>query len=105
LRVAAARALGALRAAPRVAELCGALRDPEWPVRAQAARSLGRLGESQAIGALGARLEDRAWWVRHHAAYALAGLGAPGRAELERIRGASADRYAREMAEEALRAG
>ena len=104
LRVAAARALGLLRAAPRVPELCGALRDPEWPVRAQAARSLGRLGAPQAVGALGARLEDRAWWVRRHAAYALAVLGEDGRAELERIRGASPDRYAREMADEALRA-
>jgi hypothetical protein len=57
------------------------------------------------VGDLGARLEDRAWWVRHHAAYALAALGRPGRDELERIRVASADRYAREMADEALRAG
>ena len=104
LRVAAARALGQLRSAPRVAELCEALRDPEWAVRAQAARALGRLGAPQAVRDLGARLEDRAWWVRRHAAYALAGLGKSGRTELERIRGASADRYAREMADEALRA-
>jgi HEAT repeat protein len=105
VRVAAARALGQLRGAPRSAELCVALRDSEWPVRAQAARALGRLGEPGAAAALGARLEDQAWWVRHHAAYALAGLGRQGRAELERIRGTSADRYAREMADEALRAG
>lgn len=105
LRVAAARALGLLWAAPRVAELCAALRDPEWPVRAQAARALGRLAQPQAVPALGALLEDRAWWVRRHAAYALAALGVVGRAELERVRAASADRYAREMAEEALRAG
>jgi HEAT repeat protein len=105
VRVAAARALGILRDTPHVGELCDALRDPEWPVRAQAARSLGRLRAPQAVRDLGARLEDRAWWVRHHAAYALAALGRPGRDELERIRVASSDRYAREMADEALRAG
>lgn len=105
VRVAAARALGALRANPRAADLCAALRDPEWPVRAQAARSLGRLGAQTAVAALATRLEDRAWWVRHHSAYALAALGREGHAALERVRTSSADRYAREMAEEALRAG
>jgi len=102
VRVAAARALGKLRGAPRSAELCAALRDPDWPVRAQAADALGRLGEPRAVALLGARLEDPAWWVRHHAAYALTRLGREGRAELERVRSASVDRYAREMADEAL---
>jgi HEAT repeat protein len=104
IRVAAARALGAIGAQETALQLCVALRDPAWPVRAQAARALGRLRASEAVAPLAAGLEDRAWWVRHHAAYALAKLGEEGRAELDRIRRSSSDRYAREMADEALAA-
>jgi HEAT repeat protein len=74
-------------------------------VRALAARSLGALGVREAVPALAARLTDRSWWVRRHAAYALARLDAPGRAALEHVRAASPDRYAREMAAEALDGG
>lgn len=109
LRLAAARALGRFRIHAAVPALVARLADPEWTVRAQAARSLGRNGVRLAggpavIAALAAGLEDRAWWVRRHAAYALARLGPAGRAELERIAAASSDRYAREMAGEALSA-
>ena len=103
-RVAAARALGTLAAQETAHDLCAALSDPAWAVRAQAARALGRMGAAEAIAPLGTGLEDRAWWVRHHSAYALAQLGAAGRTELDRIRLSSPDRYAREMAEEALAA-
>ena len=85
--------------------LIAALGDPEWAVRAQVARALGACGGAESITPLGARLEDPAWWVRRHAAYALAGLGSAGRAELARIAAQSRDRYAREMADEALAAG
>jgi HEAT repeat protein len=105
LRIAAARALGRIEARETALALLAALSDPEWMVRAQAARSLGRCGGPEAVGPLGARLEDSAWWVRHHAAHALARLGDAGRAELARIATRSSDRYAREMAEQALAAG
>jgi len=105
LRIAAARALGRLAARDASPALIAALADPEWAVRAQAARALGRCGGAEAVVPLGTRVEDRAWWVRRHAAYALAVLGNPGRAELMRISNGSADRYAREMADEALAAG
>ena len=105
LRIAAARALGRLGATDASPALIHALNDAEWAVRAQAARALGRCGNAQAIAPLGAALEDRAWWVRRHAAFALAQLGSAGRAELARIAAKSEDRYAREMADEALNAG
>jgi len=105
LRVAAARALGRLGERTTAAVLIAALGDPEWAVRAQVARALGACGGAESITPLGARLEDPAWWVRRHAAYALAGLGSAGRAELARIAAQSRDRYAREMADEALAAG
>ena len=109
LRLAAARALGRFHTHAAVPILVTLLAAGEWTVRAQAARTLGRNGARLAggpavIAALAAGLEDRAWWVRHHAAYALARLGPTGRAELERIAAASSDRYAREMAGEALAA-
>jgi hypothetical protein len=102
LRTAAARALGRIGDAGAGDALLAALADSEWPVRAQAARSLGGIGDARAVPALAACLTDRAWWVRRHAAYALAALGEAGRAELERAVSESPDRYAREMADEAL---
>ncbi|MBI1798249.1 MAG: HEAT repeat domain-containing protein [Candidatus Eisenbacteria bacterium] len=101
LRTSAARALGRIGASEASAVLRSALEDREWPVRAQAARALGRIGDETAATALSRCLCDPAWWVRRHAAYALAALGGTGRDELARA-AASSDRYAREMAEEAL---
>jgi HEAT repeat protein len=102
VRTAAARALGRTGDRSAASALVAALTDPEWPVRAQAARALGRIGDAGCAPALAACLTDRAWWVRRHAAYALAALGDQGRTELERVAAGSPDRYAREMAIEAL---
>ena len=79
-----------------------ALADPEWPVRAMAAQALGRLRSTPAVDALAQQLGDRSWWVRHHAAYALAAIGGDGHDALCECAARSADRYAREMAREAL---
>ena len=111
VRVAAARALGRLRAGDSARALIAALEDEAWPVRAVAAWALGRIGSvttsgaAPGIGALAARLTDRAWWVRRHAAYALWELGEPGRAALRQITEASPDPYARDIAREALGSG
>lgn len=105
LRIAAARALGELRAIESATSLLGALKDPEWPVRAQAARALGRVSAPIAVYALAARLTDRAWWVRHHSAYALVALGEEGRMALREVVASSPDPYARDIAREALEAG
>lgn len=103
VRVAAARALGRLHAAPCSDALLVALRDPEWAVRAQAAWALGRIGRDEAVPSLATCLTDRAWWVRRHAAYALAALGRRGADVLRVAAHGSADRYARDIADEALR--
>ncbi len=105
VRVAAARALGRLRAAASADALLAALADDAWPVRAQSAWALGRLGDERAVMPLTARLADRAWWVRRHAAYALAQLGPAGRAALRNAAESASDRYARDMAHEALEGG
>jgi hypothetical protein len=102
VRVAAARALGRIESGPCSDALLVALGDPAWPVRAQAAWALGRIGLDGAVPALAACLTDPQWWVRRHAAYALAGLGARGTAALREAVAASPDRYARDIADEAL---
>jgi HEAT repeat protein len=101
-RIAAARALGQMRADDCATTLMGALQDEAWQVRAQAARALGRTRAGIAMLALPARLTDPAWWVRRHAAYALREFGMEGRRELERIAHGSPDPYARDMAREVL---
>jgi HEAT repeat protein len=103
VRIASARALGRIQAGPSSDALLHALRDVRWPVRAQAAWALGRLGRDEAVPALAICLTDRAWWVRRHAAYALAALGERGAAALRLSIQGSADPYARDIADEALR--
>jgi len=76
--------------------------DEHWPVRAMAAQALGRLSASPAIDALVTCVSDRSWWVRHHAAYALAAIGGEGHDALSELATRADDRYAREMAREAL---
>jgi HEAT repeat protein len=104
-RVAAARALGELRAEECATALVAALQDEAWPVRAQAARGLGRAGAPIAVEELAVRLTDASWWVRRHAAYALAELGTEGRDTLHRLASTSSDPYARDMAREVLEGG
>jgi len=105
VRIAAARALGRLRVTECAPGLIARLADAEWPVRAQAARALGLAGAAAAVAPLAASLTDRAWWVRRHAAYALLALGEAGRAALREAAAASPDRYARDIASEALAGG
>mgnify|MGYP001466587859 CR=1 FL=1 len=105
LRVAAARALGRLGMGEAIPVLAMALTDESWPVRAMAAQALGRLSAAPAVDALSACVSDRSWWVRHHAAYALLSAGDEGRDALCELAARSDDRYAREMAREALDMG
>jgi HEAT repeat protein len=103
-RTAAARALGHLGVPAATEVLIDALDDPEWQVRAQAARSLGRLGGLAALEPLESAVTDPAWWVRRNACYALVALGTPGTTALRRVAAWGEDRYARDMAAEALQA-
>jgi len=105
LRVTAARALGRLGMGEAIPALALALADESWPVRAMAAQALGRLSASPAIDALVRCVSDRSWWVRHHAAYALAAIGGEGHDALCQLAAHADDRYAREMAREALEHG
>ncbi len=105
VRVAATRALGRLGMGEAIPALVMTLADESWPVRAVAAQALGRLSAAPAIEALTACVSDRAWWVRHHAAYALAAIGGEGHDALAELAARSDDRYAREMAREALEFG
>jgi HEAT repeats len=105
VRVAAARAVGELRAIESASALLGALKDEAWQVRAQAARALGLIQAPIALHALEARLTDRSWWVRRHAAYALGEMGPDGTAALRRVAVSSSDPYARDMAREVLDGG
>ena len=105
LRVAAARALGRLGMGEAIPSLIMTLADENWPVRAMAAQALGRLSATPALEALSECVGDRSWWVRHHAAYALLNLGIEGRDRLCELAARSDDRYAREMAREALDMG
>jgi len=102
LRVTAARALGRLGMGEAIPALIVALSDDSWPVRAIASQALGRLSATPAIEALVPCVSDRSWWVRHHAAYALAAIGGEGHDALCQLAARADDRYAREMAREAL---
>ncbi|MEY4374296.1 MAG: hypothetical protein RL760_462 [Candidatus Eisenbacteria bacterium] len=102
VRVAAARALGRLGMPEAIPALMPLLADDRWPVRAMTAQALGRLSASPAVDALAIVVTDSSWWVRHHAAYALAAIGGDGHDALCAIAARSPDRYAREMAREAL---
>jgi hypothetical protein len=101
-RIASARALGRIGSPRSAVALIAALRDPVWQVRAQAALALGELGAPAAIAALVAAVRDPSWWVRRHSAYALARLGPAGVAALRRVAAGDRDRYACEIAQEAL---
>jgi HEAT repeat protein len=102
LRVTAARALGRLGMGEAIPALITVLSDEHWPVRAMAAQALGRLSASPAIDALVACVSDRSLWVRHHAAYALAAIGGEAHDALCALAARADDRYAREMARDAL---
>lgn len=102
VRVASARALGRLGMPEAIPAIMPLLADDRWPVRAMTAQALGRLSASPAVDALAIVVTDPSWWVRHHAAYALAAIGGDGHDALCSIAARSPDRYAREMAREAL---
>jgi HEAT repeat protein len=105
VRVAAARALGQLGADAHRAAVAPMLADSDWRVRAQAARALGRLAAVEQAAALRDALRDTSWWVRRHAAYALASFGEEGRRILRDVYAGDPDRYARDIAAEALAGG
>jgi HEAT repeat protein len=71
-------------------------------VRGLAAWALGRLQVPDDAPTLASLLEDRSWSVRLNAAAALLELGPAGAAALRSILTSTTDRYARDMAQNAL---
>lgn len=79
--IAAARALGALRAASDVPQLVDALGKGDRNARFYAAYALGEIKDAAARDALLAALQDPEWAVRDQAAWALRELHDPGISE------------------------
>lgn len=104
VRAAALRALAGMGALPAGADAAVAARvEDEKPfVRVHAVRAAALLPGPAAQRALWARLGDASWWVRLAAAQALGGLGAEGRVALEKAAAEHPDRFARDMARQAL---
>lgn len=85
------------------ADVLAALQDDVEFIRIHAASAARLLPRDQALEALWERLGDPSWWVRRSASEAMASLGRAGLAELGRAADTHPDRYARDMAGQALR--
>jgi HEAT repeat protein len=105
VRAAALRAVGRLGFLPQAAQgvVIAALTDDVDFIRIHAAAAARLLPRPQALAFLNERLGDRSWWVRRAAADTLVTLGPAGLAELGRVVRAHPDRFARDIAEQALR--
>lgn len=105
VRAAALRALAAQPSLPPGTEqvLRRALSDPQDVVRTQAAKAVRLFPDGDAARALSALLADPSWWVRLAAGQTLAILGPVGKAALADAALHDRDRYARQMAAQALR--
>jgi HEAT repeat protein len=105
VRAAALRAvvhLGFLPEASR-GNVVTALTDDIDFIRIHAAGAARLLPRTHALSLLSDRLGDRSWWVRRAAADSLVALGPAGLAALGRAVHEHPDRFARDMAEQALR--
>ncbi len=102
MRVASAKAIGAIGGPDAMAALELALGDQQWEVRSMAAKALGRLRAGTAAEALHVTLADPAWWVRHNAAQALYDIGERGIALLHAASEHHVDRFARDISRQML---
>jgi len=102
LRVAGAKALGALGGAEAATALVTALSDPQWEVRSMAAKALARAGDDSAAEPLHGCLADPAWWVRYNAAQALYVLGGRGLSLLRAASEHHTDAFARDISRQTL---
>ncbi len=105
VRAAALRAVARTGLLPQAAHasVLAALGDEIEFIRIHATSAARLLPRERALAALWERLGDSSWWVRGSAAEALAALGPTGLAELGRAAETHPDRYARDMAAQALR--
>jgi HEAT repeat protein len=105
VRAAALRAVGRLGFLPETSRgiVMLALSDDVDFIRIHATAAARLLPRPQALSVLNDALGDRSWWVRRAAADALVVLGPAGLAQLGAAAAAHPDRFARDMAEQALR--
>ena len=105
VRAAALRAVSRLGFLPETSRsaVVSALIDPVDFIRIHATAAARLLPRAQALARLTDALGDRSWWVRRAAADALVGLGPGGLAQLGEAARSHPDRYARDMAAQALR--
>lgn len=105
VRAAALRVVARLHVLPEDGReaVRAALEDEVEFVRIHATAAATLLPREAALAALWERLGDPSWWVRRAAAEALASLGRAGLAELGYAARTHPDRYARDMAAQALR--
>jgi HEAT repeat protein len=105
VRAAALRAVGRLGFLADTSHgvVIAALTDDVDYIRIHAAAAARFLPRPQAIALLRDRLGDRSWWVRRAAADAHVGLGQAGLAALGEAARVHPDRFARDMAAQALR--
>jgi HEAT repeat protein len=105
VRAAALRAVSKLGFLPEVSfgVVIAALSDEVDFIRIHAAAAARLLPRPQALSLLTDTLGDRSWWVRRAAADALVALGPGGLAQLGEAARVHPDRFARDMAAQALR--
>jgi HEAT repeat protein len=105
VRAAALRTTGRLGflAETSRSAVIAALEAEEDFIRIHAASAARLLPRAQALSLLAECLGDPSWWVRRAAADAMASLGTFGLAELGRVARHHPDRFARDIAEQALR--
>jgi HEAT repeat protein len=105
VRAAALRAVSRLGFLPVSSHgiVISALADEVDFIRIHAVAAARLLPRPRALAFLSDRLGDRSWWVRRAAADALVSLGPAGLAQLGRAAREHQDRFARDMAEQALR--
>ncbi len=75
---------------------------PAWFVRLKAVTAIGRLGGPEDLGPLNRLLSDREWWVRYRSAQAVSSIAGLGADELERLRLAHPDPFARDAVAQVL---
>jgi HEAT repeat protein len=105
VRATALRAVGRLGFLPESSHgiVVTALTDDVDFIRIHATAAARFLPRPQALALLSERLGDRSWWVRRAAADTLVILGPAGLAALGRAARGHPDRFARDIAEQALR--
>lgn len=102
LKTAVVKYAGQVTALEAIDFLIEKSKEDNWLVRSQAAKSLGRIADPVAVPVLVKLTHDPVWWVRYHSATALANILPEGLSALEQIAKADTDRFARDIADQAL---